>query len=65
MGLLAFGILLVIIGLALGVTNFLGLGLLADEFWWIGWLIFGIGLILAIVHMAMGPRRTVVYERRV
>lgn len=66
MALLGLGILLVIVGLVLAVTNFMGLGVLADEFWWIGWVVFGVGLVLALVHMAMAPRRReVVYERRI
>ena len=64
MALLGLGILLVIVGLLLSFTNALGLAGLGDEFVWIGWIVFGVGLLLAIIHFVMGPRRTVVYERR-
>lgn len=66
MGLLGFGIVLVVIGVLLAVTNFLGLGVVADEFWWIGWLVFGVGVVLALLSFIMAPRRDrdVVIERR-
>lgn len=63
MGFLAFGILLIVAGVLLAFTNALGLGGLGDTFVWLGWICLGIGVILAILHFVMGPRRTTVVER--
>lgn len=60
MGFLAFGILMIVVGVILAFTNVLGLGGLGDSFVWVGWICLGIGIILAILHFVMGPRRTVV-----
>lgn len=60
MGFLAFGILLIVVGVVLSFTNLLGLAGLGGSLAWIGWICLGIGVILAILHFIMGPRRTVV-----
>lgn len=60
MGFLAFGILLIVVGVLLSFTNLLGLAGLGGSLQWIGWICLGIGVILAILHFVMGPRRTVV-----
>lgn len=53
MGLIGLGIALVIVGLLLGLTGFLGI---ASIFQYIGWILLGIGVILAIVHYATAAR---------
>ena len=64
MGLLAFGIVLILIGVVLAATNLLGLAILAGPLVWLGWVTLGIGVILAILHFALGPRRTVIERER-
>lgn len=65
MGLLGLGVVILLVGLLLAATNWLGLGIVADEFWWIGWAVFAVGVVLAILSYVMTPRRdAVVYERR-
>lgn len=63
MGLLALGIVLVVAGLLLAFTNVLGLAPIGDNLVWLGWVVFAVGVVLAIVSFVMG-RRTVVYDRR-
>lgn len=64
MGLLALGIVLILLGIIFSFTNLLGLAGLGDNIQWLGWVVLAIGVILAIVHFVMAPRREVVYERR-
>ena len=66
MGFLTFGIVLILVGVVLAFTNALGFASLGASFVWIGWICLGIGVILAILHFAMGGalRRTTVIERR-
>ena len=67
MGMLAFGIVLLVLGVVLSATNFLGLAELSGPFVWIGWVAIAIGLVLAILHfVTAGTRRTdtVIEERR-
>lgn len=64
MGLLAFGIVLIVIGFLVGATNLLGLAELAGPLVWLGWIVLAIGIVLAILHFVMAPRRDVVVERR-
>lgn len=64
MGFLTFGIVLILVGVVLAFTNALGFAALGGTFVWIGWICLGIGVILAILHFAMGgSRRTTVVER--
>lgn len=65
MGMMAFGILLVIVGLVLAFTNVLGLAELAQPIVWLGWISVALGLILALVYAVSGRRRDVVVEREV
>lgn len=64
MGLLALGILLVVVGLILSFTNAMGFAPLGDNLVWLGWVVFAVGVILAVIHFVMAPRRDVVVERR-
>lgn len=64
MGFLALGIVLIILGVVLSFTNLFGFAGLGGSLVWIGWICIGIGLVLAILHFVMGPRRTTVVERR-
>ena len=48
------------IGVILAFTNLLGFAALGGTLVWLGWICLGIGVILAILHFVMGPRRTVV-----
>lgn len=64
MGLLAFGIVLILVGIVLSFTNVLGLAGIAGSLVWLGWICLGIGVLLAILHFVMGPRRATVVERR-
>lgn len=65
MGFLAFGIVLILVGIVLAFTNALGFAALGGTLVWLGWICLGIGVILAILHFAMGgTRRTTVIERR-
>jgi len=63
MGLLAFGIVLILVGIVLSFTNLLGLAGISGSLVWLGWVCIGLGVILAIAHLFMG-RRTTVVERR-
>ena len=63
MGFLALGILLIVVGVLLAFTNALGFAALGGTLVWLGWICLGIGIILAILHFVMGPRRTTVVER--
>lgn len=65
MGLLTLGVVLVLVGLIMAFTNVFGFAGLGGSLMWIGWVLVALGVILAIVHLVMGPRRrAVVYERR-
>ena len=65
MGLLALGIVLILVGIIFSFTNLLGLAGIGDNLQWLGWVVLAIGVVLAIVHFATaGRRREVVYERR-
>ena len=63
MGFLAFGIVLILVGIVLAFTNVLGFAALGGTLVWLGWICLGIGVILAILHFVIGPRRTTVVER--
>lgn len=64
MGMMAFGILLVIVGLLLAFTNALGLAELAQPLVWLGWVSVAIGVVLALIYAFAGrTRRDVVVER--
>jgi hypothetical protein len=64
MGLLALGIVLILVGILFSFTNLLGLAGIGDNLQWLGWVVLAIGVVLAIVHFVMAPRRDVVVERR-
>lgn len=64
MGMMAFGILLVVVGLLLAFTNALGLAELAQPFIWLGWICVAIGIVLALIYAFSARRdRDVVIER--
>lgn len=64
MGMMAFGILLVVVGLLLAFTNALGLAELAQPLVWLGWVCVAIGVVLALIYAFSGrTRRDVVVER--
>lgn len=63
MGMMAFGILLVVVGLVLAFTNALGLAELAQPLVWLGWVCVAIGVVLALVYAFSARRRDVVVER--
>lgn len=64
MGMMALGIVLVVVGLLLAFTNLLGLATLAQPLIWLGWLCLAIGIVLALVSLVAGRRREgVVVER--
>lgn len=67
MGLLAFGIVLLVVGIVLAFTNLLGLAALAAPLTWLGWVAIALGLVLAILHFVTAGRRdeVVVEERRI
>lgn len=65
MGMLAFGILLVVVGLVLAFTNVLGLAALSQPLIWLGWVCVAIGVVLALVYAFGARRRDVVVERDV
>lgn len=57
MGLLGTGIALVVIGLLLALFGFFGVGGVVQT---IGWVVLGLGVVLAIIHALSGAtRRTV------
>ena len=57
MGMIGWGIALIVIGLILGVTGFFGIGGMLQ---YVGWILLAIGVILAIVYAIGGAtRRTV------
>jgi len=58
MGLIFWGLLLIVAGLLLGATGWLGL---AGIFQTIGWILLAVGIVLAIVYAVgrAGSRRTV------
>lgn len=66
MGMLAFGIVLLVIGVVLAATNFLGLATLSEPLVWLGWVAIAIGIVLAILHFVTAGRARddVVVERR-
>jgi protein-S-isoprenylcysteine O-methyltransferase Ste14 len=66
MGLLALGIVLILLGIVFSFTNLLGLAGIGDNLQWLGWVVLAIGVILAIVHFVTAGRRRdeVVVERR-
>ncbi len=65
MGLLALGIVLILLGIIFSFTNLLGLAGIGDNLQWLGWVVLAIGVVLAIVHfVTAGRRRDVVIERR-
>lgn len=65
MGLLALGIVLILLGIIFSFTNLLGLAGLGGSLQWLGWVVLAIGVILAVVHfLTAGRRREVVVERR-
>lgn len=57
MGMMALGIVLVVVGLILAFTNVLGLAELAQPLVWLGWVCVAIGIVLALIY-AFGARRT-------
>lgn len=63
MGMLALGIVLVLVGLVLAFTNLLGLAALAQPIIWLGWVCVAIGIVLAIVYFVGAGRRDRVIER--
>lgn len=63
MGMMAFGILLVLVGLVLAFTNVLGLAELSQPLIWLGWVCVAIGVVLALIYLVAGRRRDVVVER--
>ncbi|HUR69717.1 MAG TPA: hypothetical protein VM370_10780 [Candidatus Thermoplasmatota archaeon] len=64
MGMLAFGIVLVLVGLVLAFTNVLGLATLSQPLIWLGWVCVAIGIVLALIYAFSGRRnRDVVVER--
>lgn len=64
MGMLALGIVLVLVGLVLAFTNVLGLATLAQPIIWLGWVCVAIGIVLAVLYFVGGARRRdVVVER--
>ena len=65
MGMMALGILLVVVGLILAFTNALGLAELAQPLVWLGWVCVAIGIVLALIYAVSGRRRDVVVEREV
>ena len=65
MGMMAFGILLVVVGLILAFTNVLGLAELAQPLVWLGWVCVAIGIVLALIYAVSSRRRDVVVEREV
>lgn len=64
MALLGLGILLVVVGLIMAFTNVFGFAGLGGSLIWLGWVVFAVGVVLAIIHFVMGPRRGTVIERR-
>lgn len=64
MGLLVLGIVLILAGILVSFTNAFGLAGVGGSLVWLGWVAIAIGVILAIVHFVMAPRRTTVVERR-
>lgn len=64
MGMMALGIVLVVVGLVLAFTNVLGLAELAQPLVWLGWVCVAIGIVLALIY-AFSARRagTTVVER--
>lgn len=58
MGFLALGILLIVVGVVLAFTNAFGFAGLGGTLVWLGWISLGIGVLLAILHFVMGPRRS-------
>lgn len=65
MGMMTFGILLVVIGLILAFTNALGLAALSQPLIWLGWVSVAIGVVLALIYAvtARSRDREVVVER--
>jgi hypothetical protein len=63
MGMMAFGILLVVVGLVLAFTNVLGLAELAQPLVWLGWVCLAIGIVLALIYAFGARRRDVIVER--
>lgn len=63
MGMMAFGILLVVVGIVLAFTNVLGLAELAQPLVWLGWICVALGIVIALVYAFSGRRRDVVIER--
>jgi amino acid transporter len=65
MGFLSLGIVLIVVGILLAFTNLMGFAALGGALVWLGWICIGIGIILAILHFVLAPRRTTVVEREV
>lgn len=49
-GYLAFGVFLLFLGTVLAVSG-------NPVLLWAGWVCFGLGAVLAVAHVAVGPRR--------
>lgn len=64
MGMLGVGILLIVLGVLVAATNAFGLAEIGATFVWLGWICLAIGVVLAILHFAMGPRTTVIERER-
>ncbi|HUR69716.1 MAG TPA: hypothetical protein VM370_10775 [Candidatus Thermoplasmatota archaeon] len=58
MGLLALGLFLLLLGVGLALTP---MAAFAPILAWAGWIAMVVGVILAVVHLAVGRRR---YSRR-
>ncbi len=56
MGFIRLGIVLIIIGVLLSVTGFFDFG---GTLQYLGWVVLAIGVILAILHYALGDRSAV------
>lgn len=63
MGMMVFGVLLVVVGLVLAFTDVLGLAELAQPLVYLGWICVALGIVLALVYAVSGRRRDVVIER--
>ena len=57
MGLLAFGIFLLVVGAALAFAELAPLGGFGAPLMWAGWVCLALGAILIVAHVATGPKR--------
>lgn len=56
MGLIRLGIVLIIVGVLLSITGLFDFG---GTLQYLGWIVLGIGVVLAILHYATGGRASV------